>query len=103
MILAHYTLHICYSPQSTVCRGGRGSGPVLPVPAETCGSTLPDIPSPAQCCIKGGEMHDKTLAKLNSNKSEVANSSKDVLSTDVFSVDVTLTCAPGAAATERIG
>jgi len=43
-----------YLPQSTVCRGGRGFGPVLPMPAETCGSTLPDVPSPAQCCEKGG-------------------------------------------------
>ena len=37
------------SPQSTVYRAGRGSCPVLPVPVETCGSTLPDVPSPAQC------------------------------------------------------
>ena len=50
--LAHHTLYTCYSPQSTVCRGGRGSGPVYPVPAETCGSILPDVPSPAQCCEK---------------------------------------------------
>ena len=84
----HYTWCL---PQSTVCRGGRGSGPALPGwgPAGTCGSIPPGVPSPAQCCREGGR--------------EGGREEKEMKLVLQWPVDWLLTCAPGAVAKGRTG